>query len=109
MDGPLKLTTLKNAIKEQTGLRLEGSAAEMLAESINDRIARIVERAAVLVEMQGKSTLQQGDMEQALKEMEKPAGVGRAPEEVMGLLEEYSLTELGQLVELLKDSLEVGP
>lgn len=108
MDGPIKLTTLKNFIKKHSGFRLEGAAAEILAASINERIVNLVDRAAVLVEMQGKSTLQLEHMQQALFEEKEQQGGGRAPEDVAALVDGYPVSELGRLVELLRQSLEAG-
>lgn len=104
---PVKETTLRDFIKEKTGLRVEGGAVEVLVKRVTDRIGRIVERAAVLVEMQGKSTLQAADMERAIEEIDSGSnGQGQSPEEVYEDIERYGVQELGDLARRLEKSLE---
>lgn len=101
----VKLTTLRKFIKQKTGLRLESAAAEALAARMNDKIARIVERAAVLVEMQQESTLQLSDMQRAIEELEAPQRLDE-PAEVFEVIEHYSVEELGELARRLERSLD---
>lgn len=104
MASPIKLTTLKTLIKDRTGHRLEADAAELLAQVIDDKILQIIDRAGVLVEIHGKSTLQVLEMEQAIAE--KLAGTGgKTVEEAFELLESYDAETLAQLVRLLEASL----
>ena len=105
MSEPVKLTTLKKFIKQKTGLRLESAAAEALATRMNETIERIVERAAVLVEMQEESTLQLADMQRAIEELEAAKRI-ESPQEVFELLERYSVEQLGELARRLERSLD---
>lgn len=69
-------------------------------------MGQIVDRAAVLVEIQEKSTLQLQDMDNAYTEVEMSGGIGEKPEEVCEVVNEYEVAELGELVRLLRASLE---
>lgn len=105
MASPIKLSTLKTLIKEQTGHRLESAAVELLVEVLEAKILEIVKRAGILVEIHGKSTLQVLEMEQAIGEKLEGSGA-KTVEEVFELLESYNAEALARLVKLLQESLE---
>lgn len=107
MTEPVKETTLRDYIKEKTGLRVEGAAVEGLVKWATEQIGRIVERAAALVEMQGKTTLQNADMQQAIEEIGSGGsdGTEQSPEKVFEVIEKYGLEQLGELARRVEQSL----
>ncbi len=104
MTAPVKLTTLKNYIKDKTELRLQTAAAQLLLEHLEVQLDQTVERAAVLVEMQERSTLQERDMQQAISETWSVGG--DSPQEVAEVVNTYEVSELSELVELVRHSLD---
>ena len=106
--GPVKVTTLRSFIKEQTKLRVEKAAVEELARRMNERIGKVVDRAKVLVEMQDESTIQLDDVQRALAwvDRRRAAGQAKTPKEVFDLLEGYSIEQLSDLARRIGKSLE---
>jgi histone H3/H4 len=109
ISGPLRVTTLKKYMKAQTELRVDADAVEHLAEQVNARLQRVVDRAAVLAEMQGRSTVLLRDVERAIEDVGKDGGTTgppeRTPEEVFAILEGYDIDQLSALARQLEASL----
>ncbi len=109
ISGPLRVTTLKKYMKAQTELRIDVDAVEHLAAQVNARLQRVVERAAVLAEMQGRSTVLLRDVERAIEDAGKDrdgAGLPEGtPKEVFAILEGYGIDQLSALARQIEASL----
>ena len=115
--GPLRVTTLKKYMKAQTGLRVDADAVEHLADQVNARVQRVVDRAAVLAEMEGRSTVLLRDVERAIEDVGRDRGASglpeRTPEEVFAIVEGYDIEQLSALARQIEaslgDSRSAGP
>jgi histone H3/H4 len=104
----VKDTAIRTYIKERTNLRVEQEPVDLLVQRLAAKIERIVDRAAALVEMEGRSTLQKRDMERAIEEIDRAPddGQGQTPERVFQVLEGYTVEQLGEVARRIEESLK---
>ena len=109
---PLRITTLKKFMKSQTALRVDANAVDHLAGQVNAQLRKVVDRAGIIAEMQGRSTVLLRDVTRAIDEARPEAGptdtTAQSPQAVFSILEGYGIEELGALARQLEASLE-GP
>ncbi len=108
MAEPIKDSAIRTYIKEKTNLRVEQEPVDLLVNHLTAKTGRIVDRAAVLVEMQGRSTLQLRDMERAIEEVDSTQSNGKeqTPEKVFQVVDGYTVEQLGELARRIEDSLK---
>lgn len=104
----IKDTALRTYIKDRTNLRVEQEPVDLLVRHITAKIERIVDRAAALVQMQERSTLQLRDMERAIEEVDSAPSDGKdeTPEKVFQVVEDYNVEQLGELARRIEESLK---
>jgi histone H3/H4 len=108
MTEPVKDTAIRTYIKEKTSLRVEQEPVDLLVSRLTEKISRIVDRAAALVEIEGRSTLQLRDMERAIEEIDSSGSNGKeqTPEQVYEVVKDFSVEQLGELGRRIEDSLK---
>jgi histone H3/H4 len=95
--GPMKVTTLKKYMKDQTELRIDADAVDWLAGQVNDRVKRVVNWAGVLAEMEERTTLLLRDIEQAVEDVGSSSGdqgPAATPAQLFETIETYSIEQL---------------
>lgn len=108
MTEPVKDTAIRTYIKEKASLRVEQEPVDLLVSRLTDKLSRIVDRAAALVEIEGRSTLQLRDMERAIEEIDSSGSNGKeqTPEQVYEVVKDFSVEQLGELGRRIEDSLK---
>jgi histone H3/H4 len=108
MAEPVKDSAIRTYIKERTNLRVETEAVNLLVTHLTAKTERIVDRAAALVEMEGRSTLQLRDMERAIEQVDSTSSDGKdqTPEKVFQVVEGYTVEQLGELARRIEESLK---
>ena len=108
MAEPVKDSAIRTYVKERTNLRVEQEPVDLLVQHLTAKIERIVDRAAALVEMEGRSTLQRRDMERAIEEIDSKGTDGKeqTPEQVFKVVDAYNVEQLGELARRIEESLK---
>lgn len=104
----VKDTAIRTYIKERTSLRVEQEPVDLLVKQLTAKIERIVDRAAALVQMEERSTLQLRDMERAIEEIDSSGNDGKeqTPEKVFQVVDAYNVEQLGDLTHRIEESLK---
>ena len=106
---PVKDTAIRTYLKEKTNLRVEQGPVDLLTRHLTMKAEKIVARAAALVAMEERTTLQQRDMERAIEEVDREGqgdGQGQSPEDVYKVVQGYSVEQLGELGRRIEESLK---
>ena len=108
MAEPVKDSAIRTYIKERTSLRVEQEPVDRLVQHLTAKIERIVDRAAALVEMEDRSTLQLRDVERAIEDVDSGGSNGKdpTPEKVFTILDGYTVEQLGDVARRIEESLK---
>jgi histone H3/H4 len=104
----VKESAIRAYIKEKTDLRTEQEPVALLTRCLTELCDRIIERSAVLVQIEGRSTLLGRDMERAIEEIVSKGSNGKeqSPEQLYGIIKEYGIEQIGELARRIEQGLE---
>lgn len=110
MSSPVRLTTVKNFLKDRTGMRVGDATAEYFVQVLTTLTEQVADIAKELALEEARNTIMDRDLQTGFEAFLRTEGPGLfSPDTIRNAINGIDNEKLTQLITLLRDDLEATP